>query len=110
MPEEIKEVEEGGKRYTPKRIEWLTFMASSIMPSVTLNNYGIDYQCLPSNDSNNTIFLYIRYYSDLDKTMVDDFLEATKKAIMTLAESYGWDSWVKFEVVMDPQERSDDQN
>ena len=88
----MSEKEQGEKKYTPTRIEWLSVFLNSIASS-SLIEAGIGIYFLPVQDEN-TLGIFIRHKPDVDKERLDNVIEASKQLVDHLVKDYKWDSWI----------------
>ena len=96
----------GNEKYTPTRLEWLSTMINSIVPSSTLYDEGIDFVCLPSETDPNILNIRIRHYSDSNKEQIDAYVESIKELIYAYVKGYQWDSWFELAEVIEPVDRN----
>jgi len=83
----------GAERFTPTRIDWLvTTLQANLREEITSDRpYSID---IAHSDSE-TVLIYVRYFSDADRTLMNEDIDTARSVIHITAKSYGWDGWVK---------------
>jgi hypothetical protein len=82
----------GSEPYTPTRIDWLTLtLQAALRDDSMANGYLLE---IASSDPE-TIVIYVRYTSKVDRQVMNTAIDTARKVINTTAKSYGWDKWVK---------------
>ena len=79
--------------YTPTQIEWLALAVNSQLRqdfsadrTFSMSVFQLDHE---------TLLIFVRYYSTVNREIMNSTIDSARKIIMITAKSYGWDNWVK---------------
>ena len=83
----------GSAPYTPTRIEWLTLTLESQLRHDATQADPYVLHIVSTGDD--TITIYVRYFSGMDRSILNEAIETAKKVAYITAKGYGWTSWLK---------------
>ena len=94
----------GLEKYIPTRLEWLALQLNDLFQrdDVTQDKFSIYYA--PGIDGE-SIRVQVSYFDDVDKEIMDMWISRSKSSVLTMAEFYGWSSWIKVEVIVEALNR-----
>jgi hypothetical protein len=83
----------GAELFTPTRIDWLaTTCQANLREEMTSDRpYSVD---ITYRDAE-TVLIYVRYFANVDRTLMNKDIDTARSVIHITARSYGWDEWVK---------------
>jgi hypothetical protein len=83
----------GLQPFTPTRIDWLvTYLQASLREDLTEEkNFNLN---ISSSDPE-TVVIYVRYFPTVDRKIMNADIDTARKVIHVVAQTYGWDGWVK---------------
>ena len=91
--ESVSELE-GGKPYTPSRLEWLAVELQAyyrVDPKLDLG-FSIDF--FPS-ENEDAILIYVIYFPNVNRQLMNMSINSARKRISMIVKSRGWSSWLK---------------
>jgi hypothetical protein len=92
----------GFESYNPARIEWLRLEAQADLREDYTKNRGFSLGIADSGPE--TLTIYVRYDSDVDRTEMNKDIDAARKVIEMSAKSYEWDGWLRIKEDVAPFE------
>ena len=86
----------GFEKYAPNRLEWLALQLNALFQrdDATQDRFSIYY--LPGVDGE-SIHVQVNHFDDVDKEVMNMWIRRSKDSVLTMAEIYGWSSWIKVE-------------
>ena len=87
----------GLEKYVPTRLEWLALQLNDLFrrDEIAQDKFSIYYA--PGIDGE-SIRVRVNYFDDVDKEIMNEWISRSKASVLTMAELYGWSSWIKVEV------------
>lgn len=89
----------GMEPYTPTKAEWIAVQASAISPTGLQIISDNDYICIFINpyigEDSETIVISCGFSQGFSTVSIDNMMSMCRRSINSVAESHGWDSWVK---------------
>ena len=92
----------GLQPFTPTRIDWLvTHLQANLREDLTEEkNFNLN---ISSSDPE-TVVIYVRYLPTVDRKIMNLDIDTARKVIHVVAQTYGWDGWVKIKEDVEPAE------
>ena len=97
---------EGQQPYTPTRAQWLAVILNStniISNPIPHKGLSVVYA---SDSKRDTIKIILERPKDFSQDIVDRLIEKQKSIVLDAAKFYGWDSWLKIEVIVNEKNTS----
>ena len=87
----------GLEKYIPTRLEWLALQLNDLFrrDDIVQDRFSIYYA--PGIDGE-SIHVRVNYFDDVDKEIMNEWINRSKISVLTMAKLYGWSSWIKVEV------------
>ena len=84
---------EGGKPYSPTRLEWLTLdLAAHLrVPLSESTGYSMDFAAPPGTDG---IVISVRYLPSVNREVMNLNIDSARKIIAFDSKVYGWSRWL----------------
>ena len=86
---------EGGKPYTPTRLEWLAVNLEAenrVDLGSGSQDFGMNF--LP-DEQNNAIVIFASYLPSADRVLVNKQISDAREIVLRQAKIYGWSQWIK---------------
>lgn len=83
--------------YTPNRLDWLMLQLNSLFQHEGLAIDGFEIYYLSELDGE-SISIIVNHNATVNKELMNSKIEVAKRAVLTFADRYGWESWVKVNV------------
>ena len=91
---------EGQQPYTPTRAQWLAVILNSTNTiSNPIPHMGLSV-VYASDSKRDTIKIIFKHPKKLSEDQVHRLIEQQKNLVLKAAKVYGWDSWLKIEVIV----------
>ncbi|MCZ6704166.1 MAG: hypothetical protein O6940_14145 [Ignavibacteria bacterium] len=84
---------QGWEPYTPTKIDWLSVVLNASNRIDWGYNFGYSLDFIVQE--RNTILIYVRYRPNVDRELMNNTIETSRRVIKITAKSYGWDKWIK---------------
>ena len=79
--------------YTPTKIEWLALAVNSQLRQDASGDSPFFLSVVQVDHE--TLLIFVRYYSTVNREIMNSTINTAREVIMITAKSYGWDKWVK---------------
>jgi hypothetical protein len=90
---EPKESHPGLQKHVPTRIDWLTTtLQASLRVEMTEENKFVLNITSPDSE---TILIHVRHLPNVNREIMNIYIDAARKVIQIVAKKYGWSKWLK---------------
>ncbi len=90
---------EGGKPYTPSRLEWLALQLNANYCATRPQERELTVW-FSHGVYTDTLLICVGYSSPLDRKFINQAVGSAKSSASIAAQSHGWDSWVKIKEIV----------